>query len=176
MRTGSVVSAAVSDITDGSITFDTAKFRQVLGHFPTGVTVITAMSDGQPAGFAVGSFASLSLEPAQVLFCAGKQSSTWPKIRAAGKFCANVLADDQEAVCRVFASKAEDKFAEIGWRHSGNGSPLIADALAYIDCEIANMIESGDHFVVIGKVTDLDVQHEGSPLIFFRGGYGRFTV
>ncbi|MCX7622016.1 MAG: flavin reductase family protein, partial [Acidimicrobiales bacterium] len=111
---------------DNSPTFDAAKFRQVLGHFPTGVTVITSTSAGKPVGFAVGSFASLSLEPPQVLFCAGKSSSTWPKIEATGKFCVNVLADDQEDVCRMFASKADDKFAEIGWKHSANGSPLIA--------------------------------------------------
>jgi flavin reductase (DIM6/NTAB) family NADH-FMN oxidoreductase RutF len=166
----------VSDITDDSATFDAAKFRQVLGHFPTGVTVVTAMVDKKPVGFAVGSFASLSLDPPQVLFCAGRQSSTWPKIESAGRFCANVLADDQEDVCRVFASKAEDKFAEIGWKHSGNGSPLIAGALAYIDCAITNVVESGDHYVVIGSVSDLDVQHEGGPLVFFRGGYGRFAV
>lgn len=166
----------MSDIIEDGATFDGAKFRQVLGHFPTGVTVITSMTDGQPVGFAVGSFASLSLDPPQVLFCAGQQSSTWPKIKAAGRFCANVLADNQEDVCRVFASKAEDKFTEIGWKHSGNGSPLIGDALAYIDCEIADVVESGDHYVVIGTVTDLDVQHEGGPLVFFRGGYGRFAV
>jgi flavin reductase (DIM6/NTAB) family NADH-FMN oxidoreductase RutF len=166
----------VSDITDGGLTFDSAKFRQVLGHFPTGVTVITAMEERTPVGFAVGSFASLSLEPPQILFCAGKQSSTWPKIAAVGRFCANVLADDQEDVCRVFASKAEDKFAEIGWRRSGNGSPQLNGVLAFIDCEVGDVVESGDHFVVIGRVTDLDVMHEGGPLIFFRGGYGRFSV
>jgi len=166
----------VSDITDDSVAFDSAKFRQVLGHFPTGVTVITTMSDGKPVGFAVGSFASLSLEPPQVLFCAGSHSSTWPKIEAVGHFCANILADDQEDVCRIFASKADDKFAEIGWKHSGNGSPLINGALAYIDCEITQVVPSGDHFVVIGQATDLDVKHEGGPLVFFRGGYGRFSV
>ncbi len=176
VNSSGVVSAAVSDITDDSTTFDAAKFRQVLGHFPTGVTVITAMSEGTAVGLAVGSFASLSLEPPQVLFCAGKQSSSWPKIRAAGAFCVNVLADDQEDVCRVFASKAPDKFAEIGWKRSGNGSPLLEGALAYIDCTIGDVVASGDHDIVIGAVQDLDVLHEGGPLIFYRGGYGRFTV
>lgn len=165
----------MSDITNESVTFDSAKFRQVLGHFPTGVTVITAMVDHQPAGFAVGSFASLSLDPPQVLFCAGKQSSTWPTISRAGKLCVNILSDDQEDVCRVFASKADDKFAEIGWKHSANGSPLIDGVMASIDCDIDNVIDSGDHFVVILGVTHLDVHHEGGPLIFYRGGYGRVT-
>lgn len=165
----------MSDISD-DVTFDSAKFRQVLGHFPTGVTVITASNDGQPAGFAVGSFASLSLVPPRVLFCAGKGSSTWPKIKDAGRFCANILADDQEDVCRVFAGKSQDKFTEIGWKHSGNGSPLLVGVLAHIDCTIVDVIESGDHYVVIGEVTDLEVEHEGGPLVFFRGGYGRFSI
>jgi 3-hydroxy-9,10-secoandrosta-1,3,5(10)-triene-9,17-dione monooxygenase reductase component len=167
----------VTDITDESASFDSAKFRQVLGHFPTGVTVITGTADDKtPIGFAVGSFASLSLEPPKVLFCAGRQSSSWPKIEATGRFCANVLADDQEDICRVFASRGDDKFAEIGWKQSGNGSPQISGALAYIDCTIGEVVESGDHYIVIGDVEGLDVLHEGGPLIFYRGGYGRFTV
>jgi flavin reductase (DIM6/NTAB) family NADH-FMN oxidoreductase RutF len=157
-------------------TFDSAKYRQVLGHFPTGVTVITAMHEGSPVGLAVGSFSSLSLDPAQVLFCAGQQSSTWPKIREAGAFCVNILAEDQEDVCRVFASRATDKFAEIGWKRSGNGSPVLDGVLAYVDCTIETVVPSGDHDIVVGQVHDLDVRHEGGPLVFFRGGYGRFAV
>jgi flavin reductase (DIM6/NTAB) family NADH-FMN oxidoreductase RutF len=169
----------VSDIIeedDAGSAFDSAKYRQVLGHFPTGVTVITAVDDGTPVGMAIGSFASLSLEPPSILFCAGKQSSSWPKVQASGSFCVNILADDQEDVCRVFASKAADKFAEIGWKRSGNGSPVLDGVLAFIDCTIADVVESGDHYIVIGNVTDLDVRHEGGPLLFFRGGYGRFAL
>lgn len=156
--------------------FDSAKFRQVLGHFPTGVTVITSMHEGTPVGLAVGSFASLSLEPPQVLFCPGKQSSTWPKIQQSGAFCVNILAEDQEDVCRVFASSAADKFAEVGWKKSGNGSPIIDGVLAYVDCSVGEVVEAGDHYVVIGAVHDLEVRHEGGPLLFFRGGYGRYTI
>jgi flavin reductase (DIM6/NTAB) family NADH-FMN oxidoreductase RutF len=169
----------VSDIIDeagAGSAFDSAKYRQVLGHFPTGVTVITSVADGSPVGMAVGSFSSLSLEPPSVLFCAGKQSSSWPKISSAGHFCVNILADDQEDVCRVFASKAPDKFAEIGWKRSGNGSPIIDGVLAFIDCTIADVVESGDHYIVVGAVSDLEVRHEGGPLLFFRGGYGRFAL
>jgi flavin reductase (DIM6/NTAB) family NADH-FMN oxidoreductase RutF len=166
----------VTDIADDRDPFDAAKYRQVLGHFPTGVTVITAHGDDGPLGVAIGSFASLSLDPPQVLFCAGHHSSTWPRIRAVGSFCVNVLAEDQEDVCRVFASKAADKFAEIGWRRSGNGSPLLDGVLASIDCTIEQVVPSGDHDIVIGAVQDLDVRHEGGPLVFFRGDYGRFAV
>ena len=156
--------------------FDAAKFRQVLGHFPTGVTVITGIADDRPVGMAIGSFASLSLEPPQVLFCAGNHSSTWPRLRASGRFCVNVLAEDQEDVCRVFAGRSDDKFAGIGWRRSGLGLPILDGVLAYIDCELTNVVPSGDHEIAIGTVHDLDVVHEGGPLLFFRGGYGRFGV
>ncbi|HVN50885.1 MAG TPA: flavin reductase family protein [Acidimicrobiales bacterium] len=166
----------MTDITSDGSSFDSAKYRQVLGHFPTGVTVITAINDGVPAGMAVGSFASLSLEPPQVLFCAGHASTTWPKIKQAGSFCVNILSETQEDVCRVFASKAEDKFAEIGWKRSGTGSPLIEGVMAYIDCDIETVVASGDHDVVVGAVRDLEVLHEGGPLLFFRGGYGRFQL
>jgi 3-hydroxy-9,10-secoandrosta-1,3,5(10)-triene-9,17-dione monooxygenase reductase component len=156
---------------------DSARFRQVLGHFPTGVTVVTAASPQGPAGLAVGSFFSVSLEPPLVAFCAAKTSSSYPKIEAEGQFAVNILADDQEDVCRVFASKAEDKFAGIGYRPAPRtGAPLLADVLAWIECGIDAVHEAGDHWIVVGRVLDLDVVHEGGPLIFFRGGYGRVSL
>ncbi len=101
---------------------DEARYRQVLGHFPTGVTVVASHREGEaPVGLAVGSFFSVSLEPALVGFCPGKSSSSWPRIEAAGSFCVNVLADDQEDVARVFAGKGEDKFAERGLATGGHG-------------------------------------------------------
>lgn len=165
----------MSDATEQAA-FDSARFRQVLGHFPTGVTVITAMSGAAPVGLAVGSFASVSLEPPLVLFCAAQSSSTWPLIREAGQFCVNVLAEDQEDVCRSFASKGADKFAGIGWKHSALGEPQLDGVLAWIDCEIAEVVPEGDHDVVIGRVRGLEVVREGGPLLFFRGGYGRLTA
>ncbi len=158
------------------VPFDSAKYRQVLGHFPTGVTVITAALDGAPVGMAVGSFASVSLEPPLVAFFAGLGSSSWPKIQAAGSFCVNILAEDQEGVCRRFASKEEDKFAGLGWSPAGSGSPLLDGVVAWIDCEIESVTDAGDHVCVMGRVRDLSVGHDGAPLLFFRGGYGRFAV
>jgi len=156
-----------------STPFDSAKYRQVLGHFPTGVTVITAMTDDGPAGMAIGSFTSVSLDPTLVLFSASKTSASWAKLREAGKFCVNILADDQEDISRVFGSKADDKFSEIGWKRSANGAPLLNGVLAYIDCDLHSVLDGGDHDIILGAVTDLDVKHEGGALVFFRGGYGR---
>lgn len=158
------------------VPFDDAKYRTVLGHFPTGVTVITAAPQGVPVGMAVGSFSSVSLEPPLVAFFAGKGSSSWPKIQAAGSFCVNILAEAQEDLCRRFASKEENKFAGLGWTTTSSGSPLISEVLAWIDCDIDSVTEAGDHWCVMGRVRDLGVGDDGGPLVFFRGGYGRFTV
>jgi 3-hydroxy-9,10-secoandrosta-1,3,5(10)-triene-9,17-dione monooxygenase reductase component len=116
----------------------------------------------------------VSLEPPLVLFCVRRSSGTWSAIEASGRFCASILADDQEDVCRVFASQSDDKFAGIGWRRSEGGSPVIDGALAWVDCTVHDVVDAGDHHVVIGAVSGLDVAREGSPLLFFRSGYGRF--
>src|SRR5687768_6492437 len=147
-------------------TFDSAKYRQVLGHFPTGVTVITAAPGGTPVGMAVGSFASVSLDPPLVAFFAGNSSTSWPKIKAAGSFCVNILAEDQEGVCRRFSSKDEDKFAGLGWRPTSNGTPLLDGVLAWIDCDIDSVIDAGDHVCVMGRVRELEIAHDGAPLLF----------
>ena len=163
---------------DGSAapSIDGARFRQVLGHFPTGVTVITATTSDGPAGLAVGSFFSVSLDPPLVAFCAAKSSTSYPRIAAAGRFVVNVLGDDQEDVSRVFASSGSDKFAGLGYKPApGSGAPVLTGVLAWIDCTLDAVHEAGDHWIVIGRVHDLEVGHEGGPLIFFRGGYGRYT-
>ena len=155
---------------------DSDKFRKVLGHFPTGVTVITAVNEGKPAGFSVGSFASVSLEPPLVLFCAGKDSQTWPDIQKAGDFCVNVLSQAQSDISNVFASKDIDKFENISWGTHSTGAPVLEGALCWIDCTIQAVHEAGDHWIVIGEVQDLGVSESGEsgPLLFFKGGYGKF--
>jgi 3-hydroxy-9,10-secoandrosta-1,3,5(10)-triene-9,17-dione monooxygenase reductase component len=155
---------------------DGARFRQVLGHFPTGVTVVTAGTEEGPVGLCVGSFTSVSLHPPLVAFCAGYSSTSYPRIEAAGHFCVNILAEDQEEIARVFADKGDDKFSGIGWRPSVvTHAPVINDVLAWIDCEIDAIHEAGDHWIVVGRVLDLEIGHEGGPLVFFRGGFGRYS-
>ena len=156
--------------------FDTAQFRQVLGHFPTGVTVVTAAPATGPVGLAVGSFASVSLDPPLVAFFPDRGSSSWPQIEAAGSFCVNILAEDQEVVCRRFATKGDDKFAGLGWRPTRSGAPLLDGVLAWIDCDIEVVYDAGDHEICLGRVRELAVERENGPLLFYRGGYGRFAV
>jgi flavin reductase (DIM6/NTAB) family NADH-FMN oxidoreductase RutF len=158
-------------------TIEAARFRQVLGHYPTGVTVITALEDGRPYGLAANSFTSISLDPPLVSFCAAHTSTTWPHIRQAGHFCVNVLGEEQEELCRLFAVTGGDKFAGIGWKRASTGAPIIDDVVAWLDCTIEAQHEAGDHVIVVGRVHELGLaHHEGRPLVFFRGGYGRFEA
>jgi flavin reductase (DIM6/NTAB) family NADH-FMN oxidoreductase RutF/DNA-binding IclR family transcriptional regulator len=159
-----------------SAEFDGQKFRQVLGHFPTGVAVVTGIdAEGKPAGMAVGSFTSVSLDPPLVAFMPDKSSSSWPKFRDSGAFCVNILGAEQESVCRAFAMKGGDKFAELAWHSASSGSPILDGALAWIDCDIDVIHEAGDHYIVIGLVRELDIGTPALPLVFFQGGYGRFS-
>jgi 3-hydroxy-9,10-secoandrosta-1,3,5(10)-triene-9,17-dione monooxygenase reductase component len=155
---------------------DEASFRTVLGHFATGVTIITAMDGNEPVGVSANAFTSVSLDPPLVLFCAARSSSTWPRIEAAGKFTVNILNEHQEDVCRVFATKGADRFTRIGWHPSANGNPILHDALAFVDCTIEALHDGGDHVIVIGRVQELGVMSEEGPLLFYRGGYGHFSA
>ncbi|CAN5204822.1 flavin reductase [soil metagenome] len=151
--------------------------RSVFGHYPTGVVVAAAVNDGVPVGMAIGSFSSVSLDPPLVAFMPDRTSTSFPGIREAGSFCINVLSDDQETVCRTFATRGADKFAELAWSPApGTGSPLLDDVVAWVDCEIEEIIEAGDHYIVLGRVMDLGVAASRSPLLFFQGGYGRFKA
>ncbi|MDG2111907.1 MAG: flavin reductase family protein [Actinomycetota bacterium] len=154
---------------------DPAVFRNVLGHFPTGVTAVTAVNDGQPVGMAIGSFTSVSLDPPLVAFLPTKDSGSWQVIRESGSFCVNVMAQDQMDVCGVMASRADDKFADVEWRAGPTGSPIIEGSIAYIDCTIDGVLDGGDHDIVVGRVVELDVMHSKDPLVFFQGGYGTFS-
>ena len=120
----------------------------------------------------------MSLDPPLVSFCAAHTSSTWPHIKAAGHFCVNILGEEQEELSRLFAVTGGDKFEGVGWKSSDRtGAPIIEDVLAWIECVIEAEHEAGDHVVVVGRVHGLGLgHHEGRPLLFFRGGYGRFDA
>ncbi len=151
---------------------DSARFRTILGHFATGVTVVTGHGPDGPSGMAANSFTSVSLDPPLVAFCAAYSSSTWPLIQAGGHYCVNVLSDKQEDVCRRFAAKDTDRFLGVGWKPAESGCPILDDVLAWIDCAIEAEHAAGDHVIVVGRAIGMDVAADGRPLLFYRGGYG----
>lgn len=155
------------------LTPDQGEFRRALGQFATGVTIVTAIADGEPVGLAANSFTSVSLDPPLVLFAVARSSGTWPRIEAARRFAVNILGEHQEEISRVFASKGADRFAAVDWHRGVGGSPVLHDTLAYLDCEFWAEYDGGDHIIVVGRVLDLGVTHEGGPLLYFRGRYGR---
>jgi flavin reductase (DIM6/NTAB) family NADH-FMN oxidoreductase RutF len=157
---------------------DEATFREVLGHFPTGVVLVTGMGDdGEPIGMIVGSFTSVSIEPAIVGFLPTKTSSTWRKLRALSRYCVNVLGADQTEICSRFSSKnAVDKFDGVTWSPSPGGAPMIHGCIAYIDCTVRERVDAGDHEIVLADVTHLEAREPKMPLLFFQGGFGRFST
>ncbi len=146
------------------------RFRQVLGGYPTGVCVIASADPDNRYGMVVGTFTSISLEPPLVGFFPDKSSGSWPKIEATGRFCVNVLGQDQLAHCNHFF-RLEDKFAGRSRALSPGGLPILDDAIVWIECDIAQVIELGDHLLVVGAVAALDRRDNGDPLVFYSGAY-----
>jgi 3-hydroxy-9,10-secoandrosta-1,3,5(10)-triene-9,17-dione monooxygenase reductase component len=151
---------------------DPGAMRDVLGHFASGVTVVTALTADGPAGFTCQSFSSLSLDPPLVAFAPARTSQTWPALRAIGRFCVNVLAEGQDAVSQNFARSGVDKFAQVPWSPSAHGSPVLDDVVAWIDGELWAEYDGGDHSIVVARVLDLGADPERRPLLFHRGSYG----
>ena len=175
MRAGKASSGTKGNRVSGTA-IDQVKFREVLGSYPTGVCAITALApDGTPAGFVVGTFISVSLDPPLVGFLPDKSSTSWPVIEQAGHFCVNVLASDQQQVCRQMAAKGADKFAGLGVTMSNHRLPMIGGAIAYIECAIYSVSEAGDHWFVVGRVLGLEVVRDEDPMLFHRGRYGGFA-
>ncbi|MGH3655474.1 MAG: 3-hydroxy-9,10-secoandrosta-1,3,5(10)-triene-9,17-dione monooxygenase reductase subunit [Micromonosporaceae bacterium] len=149
-----------------------AAFRTSLGHFCTGVTVITSSTGtGAPVGFACQAFAALSLEPPLVLFCPSVRSRSWPVIQRAGRFCVNILAHDQQEVSTVFATAGADKFASVSWAPAPSGAPVLDGVLTWVDCLVQSVTTTGDHHVVTGRVTTIGGYRDAQPLLYYRGAY-----
>ena len=157
---------------DGEAVAAARRFRDVLSQFASGVTVVTAMSGGEPVGMTCQSFSSVSLDPPLVTFIPARTSRAWPLIQRSGKFCVNVLAADQSWLSNQMASRGADKFAGVDWQPSAaTGSPLLHGTLAHLDCSIHAVHEAGDHYIVIGRVLALETGSVEDPLLFFRGRY-----
>ncbi|MER7664732.1 MULTISPECIES: flavin reductase family protein [unclassified Streptomyces] len=161
---------------DERLAVEPGEFRRVLGHFATGVTVVTARDEHGPAGFACQSFASLSLDPPLVVFMVGRTSTTWPRIARAGAFCVNILGEEQGLLCRGFAVSGADKFAGVAHRPAPvTGSPLLDGVPAWVDCTVRSVHTGGDHLIVVGRIAALGAAEDGAPLLFHRGRFGRFS-
>lgn len=165
------------DRTEVNIDIDEGLFRRVVGSFASGLTIVTATTEEGPAGFTCQSFSSLSLNPALVLFCPNRSSTTWPRIREVGKFCVNVLSCHHEDLSRKFAKSGSDKFSDVSFTASPNGSPCFTKTLAWLDCQIHAEYDGGDHTIVVGAVSDLAISSAAlAPLLFHGGQYLRVHV
>ena len=164
----------MNDQTSNAI--DVKAFRQALGKFATGVTVITTrQKDGTPRGFTANSFTSVSLDPPLVLVCIARSAASCDEFCEADHFSVNVLGDNQKETSNLFASQRADKFEVAEWHQSNSGTPLIDDALAWFDCARNNVVEAGDHIILIGQVTEFG-SRDGQPLGYFSGNYFNLEV
>jgi flavin reductase (DIM6/NTAB) family NADH-FMN oxidoreductase RutF len=160
-------------MTDSQI--DTRHFRNVLGHFPTGVTVVTGLdATGAPHGITIGSFVSVSLDPPLVGFFPGIASKSWQAIAESGSFCVNILGAGQDELCWKFAKEPAagetSKFAGVDWTASATGSPILPGIIGSIDCKVEAVHETGDHLFVIGRVHDMSHADDvNDAMVFFRG-------
>jgi flavin reductase (DIM6/NTAB) family NADH-FMN oxidoreductase RutF len=153
---------------------DPRRFRDVLGHFPTGVTVVTGIDgDGRPQGLTIGSFVSVSLDPPLVGFLPSRSSKTWRSIAGSGSFCVNILGSDQAELCWRFAKEpadGESRFDGLDVARAESGAPILPGVVGWIDCRIERTVEAGDHFFVIGAVRGLSHSDDVSDaMVFFRG-------
>ncbi|MGU3586416.1 flavin reductase family protein [Rhodococcus sp. C26F] len=153
---------------------ESARLRQVLAHYPTGVAVVTTVHEGKPAGMVVGTFTSISLDPPLVGFFPRTGSGTLAQVCASETFCVNVLGADDEGLCHRFTSApANDRFDSVDWSPGAHGAPVLTCATAWVDCHLEETRDIGDHTLVVGRVLDLGAPAEPiAPLIFHRGSYG----
>jgi flavin reductase (DIM6/NTAB) family NADH-FMN oxidoreductase RutF len=156
---------------------DTSEFRRVMSHFASGVAVLTSLQpDGSPCGLTISSFCSVSLEPTLVLACVDHAADSHVCIERAGHYAVNIMDDRRgETLARRFATwGVSEKFRGLAYREEATGSPILEDALAWMDCRIEGAYPGGDHTIFVGEVIAADARG-GSPLVYYRGGYGRFT-
>lgn len=157
-------------------TFDPKLFRDVMGHYPTGVAVVTGRGeDGEVLALVVGTFSSVSLDPPLVSFMPMKTSRTFQKLRSCSSLCINILGGDQEAEVMKIAQRWEKKLEGIDWFPSPSGDPVLRDSVSWIDTRISEVVEAGDHWIVLCEVKDMEVTNPVTPLLFFQGGYGSFV-
>lgn len=151
---------------------DPIEFRHVMGHFATGVGVLTTRHEGQMHGMTANSITSVSLDPMLILACLNRGARTALAIQSAGRFAVNILSDHQVELSRRFAEAGRDHFDGLKIQEGPGGLPLLPDCLAYLICSVHDVVEAGDHDIVLGAVEHCEASpNGGSPLVFFQGGY-----
>jgi flavin reductase (DIM6/NTAB) family NADH-FMN oxidoreductase RutF len=165
-----------NELASDSSVIDPKDFRNALGTFATGVTIITAAgSDGKPYGLTCNSFASVSLNPPLVLWSLGMFSQALSVFQNASHFTVNVLGASQQALANKFAKSSEDKFAGVEWKPGLGNAPILAESVANFQCRAANRYYGGDHIIFLGAVEAYTYSRR-EPLLFARGGYGQFLA
>ncbi|MBP2707727.1 flavin reductase family protein [Microbispora sp. RL4-1S] len=158
-------------------TLNAEGFKRALAVHAAGVVVITAQTDGVPAGLTATSFSSVSLDPPLVSFYVDQSSTTWPSLREADHFAVNVLASDQADIAARFARRGVDRFADpTRWRPGPLGAPLLDDVAAHLICLPYETVGVGDHLLVVGLVAEAEVRAPGRPLLYHQGRFGRFIA
>ncbi|WP_410534776.1 flavin reductase family protein [Streptomyces sp. KL2] len=150
---------------------DQRSFRDILGRFATGVVLVTTQTAHGPVGMAVNSFTSVSLDPPLIALCAGRTSTTWPDIRAAGKFAVSILGERHEELCRLFSTPGANRFSGREWARTQAGHPIPADGLGWLDCEITVIHQVGDHELVVASADRGALTDTGRPLVFQAGRF-----
>lgn len=162
----------IQEITVGE-EIDPRSFRDALGHYASGITIIAGLEGDEPVGFTCQSFYSVSTEPPLVSFSVMLNSTTYPRIRATGKFSVNVLSGAQQDISNQFARKGTDKWSGIDWNPTRNSNPIISETVMWLDCDIVSEYEAGDHYIVVGRVNEISSPewNKEHPLLFFKGQY-----
>ena len=176
MRLLRVILDRPEDIHRPSMTIDPQELRRVMGHFATGVTVITTKDkEGGPNGLTANAFMSLSLNPPLILISVDKSATCYSCFELHNGFTVNFLSEGQEEISRRFATKGIDKFAEINWREGSNGAAILDGVLGHIECKVTQSYDGGDHTIVVGEILDVNASGE-RPLLFFKGKYQRLPA
>lgn len=159
------------------MTIDATTYRRIIGQFATGVTVVTTAVDGRLHGITANALTSVSLDPLLLLVCVDKEAHGHEELTDAGRFGVNILSDEQEDLSNLFATKAPPEQGQlrggVPYHLGPHGTPLLEGCLAYIECDIMDSHQGGDHTIFIGQVLGAETLREGPPLLFFKGRYGR---
>ena len=148
-------------------------FRNVIGHFASGVTVITARGDDKDHGMTASAVTSLSMDPPMLLVCINDRNPTAHAVSASGAFAVNILAESQADLAEQFGRPGDDKFSGVDKRYGCLGEPVLGEALAHLECRVEEEVRGGTHRVFLSRVVHADAR-DGAPLTYFRGTFGRF--